>query len=122
MKPTKMNPLINLNLINNALFLTIVSMHLFICNAFILFSHSSASSYGNAQLFDLNSGYLYQLTTTIILNESEFVVAKGKDVGYQIQCDVIVGVPWQNPNDKNEKLFEMKVSFYFHPTFDYYSF
>lgn len=77
------------------------------CYGFVLLSSSATG--GNAKIFEPGTGNSYQLTSTIILNEP--AEGKGKDVGYQIRGDVIVAVVWQNPNERNEKLLEIEVSF-----------
>lgn len=87
------------------------------CYAFILLSSSATT--GNTKLFESGKGYTYQLTSTVILNEP--AGRKGKDVGYQIQGDVSLGVVWQNGKDKNEKLLELEVSLNLDISFENFS-
>lgn len=77
------------------------------CQAFILLSSSVGFKTSNL-LFEPGTGYSYQITSTVVLNEP--AERKGKDVGYQIRGDVSLAVLWHNP-EAEEKLLELKVSY-----------
>lgn len=89
--------------------LTVLTLHLLLswCYAFVLLSSPAVS--GKSRLFELGIRHSYQLTSTVNLNEP--AERKGKDVGYQIQGDVTVGVIWQN-EEKSEKLLEIQVNLF----------
>lgn len=74
------------------------------CHGFVLL-YSSASA-GNT-MFETGSAHSYRLSSTVTLNEA--TDRKGKDVGYQIQGDVIVAVVWENPQERNDKLLQVEV-------------
>ncbi|KAK6628420.1 hypothetical protein RUM43_002232 [Polyplax serrata] len=76
------------------------------CQAFILLSSSVGFKTSNL-LFEPGTGYSYQITSTVVLNEP--AERKGKDVGYQIRGDVSLAVLWHNP-EAEEKLLELKLN------------
>lgn len=77
---------------------------------FVLLSSSVAAGTGNPtardNVFHLGKSWTYSLETTVLLNN---VNQSEKNVGFQIESDIIVSSIWESSENVHKKLLKIEV-------------
>uniref|UniRef100_A0A8D8QVR0 Microsomal triglyceride transfer protein large subunit n=1 Tax=Cacopsylla melanoneura TaxID=428564 RepID=A0A8D8QVR0_9HEMI len=81
---------------------------LLFCGSYCQMIPVAALAASTAALFPPGSSQVFNLETTVLLNEPSSPT-QGGFVGYQVKGDVLVNVKWVHPSRDNEKLLQIQI-------------